>query len=295
MAAGERQPGILEIVGRYASAILFPIIPQTDYSFLKQPGSAAGPYPILGLMAVVCMAVIAAICARRTPASHGNASCLRVKRRALGAACWISLFLLPYIGLFPLGALWAGRFAFFALFGMPVLLLSGAELVSPTVRLVVAAYFLIIVLCGLWGIHNRAKDWLSPSVLWEAEIRREPDHAFAWKNRAVYLQRDGQMDEALAAVTTSTRLWPTFEEAWLARGQIAWAGGRIADADVAFKKAEELLPDNPPLELARAQFAESQGNLDEAERRLRKLLSHDPDSKNTEAAKSFERVLRKKR
>lgn len=292
MAAGERSIGTLESVGRYSAAMLLPFIPQTDYSFLKQPGGSSGSYPYCGMAALLCLGTLMSICARRTRATRANAARLRASRRALGAACWIILFLFPYLGFIPLGALWAGRFAFLAMFGIPILLLSLAGLLPTILRPIVPAYLCIIIVFGIFAIHRRAYDWVSPVALWNAEIRRQPNHAFAWKNHAVYLQRDGKLEEAFASASTATKLWPTFGEGWLAKGQIAWAAGKHSEADSAFNKAERLIPGNSTLELARAQFCESRGNLDQAEQRLHALLTHDPA--NTEARKSLERVLRKK-
>ena len=287
---GERNVGSLEIIGRYAVAFVIPHIPQTDYSFLKQPGSSAGFYPLVGIMTVVGVLSVTAMVLWRTRATRQNAVRLRVRRCMAGALLWIVLFLLPYIGLVPIGALWAGRFFFLPLFGLAMLAESVAPLLPSRRRWVPLAFSAAWIMAGIIGITVQAGDWASPVRLWQSEVRRKPAHAFAWKNLAAHLQAAGDVSGAYAADCRATELWPTFGEAWLARGQIARAQGRPRDAAEAFQRAESLMHDDITVQVEQAKLLASQRRFPDAAERLRRVLKRDPG--NAEATRVLDRVLR---
>jgi Flp pilus assembly protein TadD len=286
---GERAVGIYETIGRYAAAFVLPRPPQTDYSFLKQPGTSAGFYPILGIITIAATVAGIFLPLCRTRASRQNAMQLRCRRTMVAAILWIILFLLPYIGIVPIGALWAGRFAFMSLFGFAMLLASVAALVHSRYCWVPVAVAVALLLAGVSGIAMRAGDWASPLRLWQSEVRREPTHAFAWKNLAAHLQAAGDVGGAYKAVCHATELWPTFGEAWLARGQIARTMNLPEDAEHAFVCAESLMPGDATVQVEQAKLLASRRRFPEAAERLQKVLQRDPA--NAEAARVLDRVL----
>ncbi|MBN1475144.1 hypothetical protein JXA47_00170, partial [Candidatus Sumerlaeota bacterium] len=276
VAEGERSVGTLEILGRHASGLLFPTCPQTDHSFLKQPGSEGGLYPLFGggALALWIAALIWAL--RREHASKSHARGMRGRRRLASALLWMALLSLPSLHLIPIGALWAGRFLFLPLIGFSLAVVALSDLLPRPLRWVPMLWLLALVVAGTVSIRDRAFDWVSPRTLWEAEVARHPEHAFAWKNLAVCLQRDGEVTEALVAGRRATALWPQFGEGWLARGQIARALDLEEEAASALAEAERLLPDDATVQIERAKLEALQGRFEEAEGRLERLLERQP-------------------
>lgn len=284
---GERTISRFEIIGRYAAAILAPTVPQTDYTFLKQPDSSASLYPLAGVATIVGFLAITLWAARRLPASPRNARDLRGRREIAAALIWVAVFLFPYLQLVPI-ATWGARFAFLSLFGAVWCLATFCRLLRRPLSFVPAAYLSVLLLTGIVGVHQRAADWVSPSRLWAAEVERNPNHSFAWKNYATYLQREGKLEAAYSAVRHATTLWPTFGEAWLAQGQIARAVHRDAEAGLAFQRAEQLMPDSGDVQIELALFDASRKRFEVAAVRLRALLRKAPD--NAVAARLLDRV-----
>ncbi|MCX7718600.1 MAG: hypothetical protein N2111_09410 [Candidatus Sumerlaeaceae bacterium] len=296
LAEGERAVGFFETLGRYAMHIVYPVLPQTDYSFFKQPSTRQAAAATAASAAGVATAAVLAGAAgwlmrSRRPAARRDADALRARREAAAALAWIGLFLMPYLNLVPFGALWAGRFAFLPLFGFAWLLQAAGCLVGRGARWVPPVYAAGLVVAGAWLMPVRAADFRDPRTLWEAEVRRQPDHAFAWKNLAAYLQRDGDLRGALDAVTRATTLWPQFGEAWLARGQIHRAAGDDAAAGFCFDRAAALLPpEHADLLIEQALLAATRRDYAGAARRLERVLGLNPA--NNRARDLLDRVRR---
>ncbi|MFH0793600.1 MAG: tetratricopeptide repeat protein, partial [bacterium] len=178
---------------------------------------------------------------------------------------------LPYLGLIPLGAVWSGRFAFLSVFGWVALVLCQgfkADIV----------YLILICVWGAASLPNRAADWKDPIRLWTAEVSRQPDHAFAWKNLGAHLDQKGKTEQALECFRKATEYWPEFAEAWLARGQAASRADHIEEAEDALRRAAEMLKSKQAcVELAKV--LARQKKFEEAEAALRVWLrSHGEDS-----------------
>ncbi|MEI7634126.1 MAG: hypothetical protein WCK47_07575 [bacterium] len=257
-APGERRVGFMEITGRYAAGFLFPAIPQTDYSFLKQAGSRAGAYPWIGALAFcIALALLAALL-WRARANRANARSLRARREAAAALLWMPLFLSPFLQIIPFGALWAGRFAFIPLFGFVWLIfVAGTAAAAPgspasgkdgtpwakartAAAYMPVVYLVLISVFGAAMISMRSRDFVSPLALWESEVRRQPDHGMAWQNLSVYLYRQGRLADAYVASKRSTELLPTIEHHWVTRGQLARDLGLRDDAAQSFARAREI-------------------------------------------------------
>lgn len=266
----ERAVGFQETVGRYAWGLASLQVPQTDYSFLKQPESQAGYFPIFGVVTLTGWGVAMAWCAWPRRVTRANAVSLRRRRQGAAALLWVPLFLGPYLNLIPIGAIWAGRFALLPLAGIAwLLVLSFEETRERIGRDAFRGVLLVLgtlLLVGFGMQHDRAREWISPMALWSAEVERVPAHAFAWKNLAAWQQQAGEPELALESVREATRLWPTFGEAWLARGQIERAAGRSADARASFARARGLSPrvaetwaESARLEAAEGRFGLARG------------------------------------
>jgi tetratricopeptide (TPR) repeat protein len=281
LAPGERAVGPVETLGRYAIHIVFPTLPQTDYSFLKQPAANGRPGAAARVAGGVCVLALAAgalwLTRPRWRATRRNAGALRARRAMAAALAWIILFLAPYLNIVPFGALWGGRFAFLPIVGFAWLLFTAAPLLPVALRQLPLVYAVAILGAGAWQMPGRASDFRDPQTLWEAEVRRRPDHAFAWKNLAAYLQRTGNLTAALEAVTRATNLWPQFGEAWLARGQIHRAAGDDEAAASCFERAAQFLPpDHADLLIEQARLAATHRDFTAAAERLERVLRNNP-------------------
>lgn len=254
---GERIIRPPEILGMYVQATLLPLeAPQTDYSFLKQPGSSAAILPFI-FTALFAIAVVYTLC---RSCRGGLRSRIRA-RRLLAPQLWFILFLAPFLGIAGIGALWAGRFALLPLIALPILL---AELLRfPRWRIPVLVYTSTLLIWGSLLLATRAPHWKGPAELWQAEVRRNPDHAFAWKNLGAEMALRNEHDAALDALSRATELWPTFGEAWLSRGQTEARLGRLAEAEQSYNTARSLL-NTPQLALERARLLARLNRLDEA-------------------------------
>ncbi|MEQ8822265.1 MAG: tetratricopeptide repeat protein [Sumerlaeia bacterium] len=285
---GERSVSFFELAGRYAAGIVFPVsAPQTDYSFLKQPGSEAGLWPFAGVLALIVWAAVAGS-AFRSWAKRGNRAAGLTATGAVGMA----LFLGPYAGVLPMGAIWAGRFVFLSLICFSMVLAGASIWVGDRrFKWSICSYATLLALWGGFLVAARAPDWKGPEELWTAEVQREPNHAFAWKNRAALYQESGDVTLALEAIRRSVELWPSFGEGHLAHGQIARGAGRPAEAEAAFARAAALLPaDFVPLLRERALFLASRGNFEEAQIVLQAWIEVEPESER--AAELLRRVER---
>lgn len=286
----ERSVGMFETLGRHAVGFIVPMIPQTDYSFLKQPGSEVGLFPIIGAAALICFfsALLVLLWPRRVRQTRAHR--VRSMRLVVAGLLWAAIMLVPYANVVPLGALWAGRFLLLPFVGS-AMVIKGIEGLLPG-RWRWAPVVFALVMCHVGGIaiHRRAEDWKTPLALWTAEVERQPDHAFAWKNLAAHLQWSGDDARALDAIRRATTLWPTFGDAWLARGQIARANGQNDEAMHAFIEAERLLPHSAQVQLEIAKLDAAQGRFAEAERRLSALIEANPD--HAEAHAVLEQVRR---
>jgi len=265
---GERSVSVIELTDRYAEALLFlGRAPQSDYSFLKQGSherSFLGAYVLA--MFIILGTIALKLPLKGPPPAKKNLAKWKGWRNALGAAAWMILFLLPYLGMVPLGAVWAGRFAFLSLFGWI------AFWICSTHTYKMEPWYLIIL--SIWGavwLPQRAFEWKDPIQLWSAEVARQPDHAFAWKNLGAHLDQSGRTEEALECFRKATTYWPEFAEAWLARGQAASRLDQIPEAEDALRRAAEMLKSKQAcVELAK--ILARQKKFDEAQAALTVLL-----------------------
>jgi hypothetical protein len=293
----ERRLSSLEILGRALVSFVDLRPPQTDYSFLKQPASSAGPFAVIGLLGLlgIGFALWRFLFSSKREASTdqplpASADSPTRHHRMAAALVWIVVFLLPYLQFFPIGALWAGRFAFLSLFGLGWLI---AELVSglpARPRTLATGGLALILLLGALQLHRRAPDWTDAVTLWSAEIRRQPDHAFAWSNLAVALQHTGDSTAGLSAACQATDLFPTYGESWLTRGRLERALGDHAAGRQSYYRAEELLGDHLDLQMEIARLDASEGEFEIALARL-EAMAH-KGAGNAEYEELIERVRR---
>jgi hypothetical protein len=277
--AGSRAMGALEAVGRYAGLLLGTATPSCDYSFLSQSGVRRGVHPFAGLLAASLAVVVVGLCVRKIPARPGNTHLLRARRAAAAALLWTALFLAPFCELVPLGY-FAGRFAYLPMMGVASLLFVTIAALGPRWRAAAVVLVALALACGGCAIALRARDWESPRLLWQAETAREPAHAIAWKNCAVYLQGEGKLGEAYEAVRRASALWPGPGEIWLAQGQIAAARRDFAAAREALLRAEERLPGDADVQAVLAAVEMESGNRAAASRRVTRVLRGHPGHPN---------------
>jgi hypothetical protein len=293
----ERRLTSLEILGRGLSALLSLQIPQSDYSFLKQPGSSAGPYALIGFVALAG-SVVASWRLLRAPKSDGTTApesgalhdLSFPPHQVAAAIVWIFLFLVPYLQIVPIGALWAGRFGFLSLFGLAWLLAGLISLLPGRPRLLATVGMALVLLVGVAQLHRRAPEWADGITLWTAEVRRQPEHAFAWSNLAVSLQHTGDPTAGLAAARMATELFPTYGESWLTRGRLERAVGEHAAGRQSYYRAEELLGDHLDLQMEIARLDASEGEFEIALARL-EAMAH-KGTGNAEYEELIERVRR---
>jgi hypothetical protein len=278
---GERRLSPLELLGRYFAAFFDPRTPQTDYSFLKQPGSSAGMFPVIGALGLTGVILGSGVLLRwNTPLPHGPVESEESESnrppepvgfpqwRMAVALVWIVLFLIPYLQLVPIGALWAGRFAFLSLIGLAWLIAEIIAMLHGSKRAAAIAILFGVLLIGAAQINRRAPDWSDAVGLWSSEVRRRPDHAFAWSNLGVTLQYDNDPTAALEAARHATELFPTYGESWLTRGRMERAVGDHVAGRKSYYRAEELLGDHLDLQLEIARLDAAEGYFDVALARL---------------------------
>jgi hypothetical protein len=271
---GERRLSMLELLGRYFAALFDPRTPQTDYSFLKQPGTSAGVFPVIGAVGLLGIVPGSLLLLRRGElASRAQASTAEDEMtprewRMVAAMLWIVLFLALYLQIVPIGALWAGRFCFLSLIGFGWLIAEIIGLLHGRSRTVAMALFGTVLLIGFVQINRRAPDWSDAVDLWSSEVRRRPLHAFAWSNLGVTLQYDNDPTAALEAARHATELFPTYGESWLTRGRMERAVGDHVAGRKSYYRAEELLGDHLDLQLEIARLDAAEGYFDVALARL---------------------------
>jgi tetratricopeptide (TPR) repeat protein len=73
-------------------------------------------------------------------------------------------------------------------------------------------------------------------------LRRNPNIAGAWHNRALALEELGRSEEALESLEQATRIDPALGPAWQTKGVILARAGRIEEAIDPFRRAAELMP-----------------------------------------------------
>ena len=77
-------------------------------------------------------------------------------------------------------------------------------------------------------------------LAYDEAIRRDPEYARAWNNKAAALAALGRYDEAIRAYDEALRLDPGSVKVWYNRASALEALGRAEEAEVAYARAREL-------------------------------------------------------
>jgi 4-amino-4-deoxy-L-arabinose transferase-like glycosyltransferase len=163
---------------------------------------------------------------------------------------------------------------------VPFLLVFAAEggrwLVAsagPSTRLAAGA-----TIVALFGLANVGQGPMP--------TRMNPDAEFGL---AVWLEREGRRDDAIALYRVVARDNPTYWDAWNRLGQVLEAAGRHQEAVEAFRAAQAIVPEHLDTLLLLANVWTSEGRLDPAIDYYRRALVLDPGS--LAARSGLERAL----
>ncbi len=241
MGAIEHGATALALLARYAAQALAPQWPAVEYRFLANEFPPTVAWWSAGLAMVIITAALTVALWRR---GH---------RRAVVAAVWAGLALLPVLHLVPMGSVYASRHLWPALFPLAW---AGAWAVSrissgwPHLRVaiwsVVGVWFAAQTIIAFFHVGEH-RDGVT---LWRAAAARHPESATAHQNLAMHLLSEASeredpsvlRGEALAHVNMALTLDPGFANGWATLGRLELDERNFDDAEEALRRALDFNP-----------------------------------------------------
>ncbi|OPZ23029.1 MAG: hypothetical protein BWZ10_00070 [candidate division BRC1 bacterium ADurb.BinA364] len=232
------------LLGRYIALAAAPIRLNVDYSWMENAGwgSWSDPMAWLGLAAGAALAL---------------GGLWAWKRGRIAVLALIAQSILPlglFLGIRPIGAIFAERFAYHALAGQAALLAWIAAKATERrpqrqearqpwrgARFGAAAALTAYALALGAVAWARAGDFRSGLALWQAAWASEPRNYMAPANIAYYRMTLGRFAEARQAAEASLDLRPGFADALMTLGELDIIAGHPSDALQRF----EPLADHP--------------------------------------------------
>jgi len=243
----------VEVLGRYAFLLFYPVHLSADYSYNQIPvvASPADPGFVAGCVAIASAGAIAFLCRKRLP----------------GVTLGILLFAIAIVPVsnipFPVGEIMAERFLYLP--GAGFCLACGAAiawiLATLGVRRAVAGAATAAAIPGLLlaaRTWERVGDWKDPLSFCEATQRASPGSAKVQGNCALVYQSLGRLDEAEASYLRALRIDPDDAGAHFGLGTLYEGRGRLPEAVSEYEISARLQPDDPMTlnNLGRALLAE---------------------------------------
>lgn len=278
MREGERYPGVLETLGRYAWGVLSLQVSGYDNCHLKAPGSSAGAFPLAGGLVLAGLLAWLVRLLKPVRATRTSARRLRANRLAAAGTLWAGCFIAIYLHVIPIGAVWQGRFAFLSMMGLVMAACAAGSNMPREASSWLAWGLLAAGVLGGFKSHRRAADFKSPLDLWRAEAAMLPRSAYAKRCLALELNRAGKPLEALQPAREATEGRPWDGDAWRTLALVETALGLRADAVASFERAIPITPYLPAVHLKTAEHLIALGRFDEAERHLDQVANKSPEN-----------------
>jgi tetratricopeptide (TPR) repeat protein len=181
---------------------------------------------------------------------------------------WFVGTLLPVSGVVPIGYhARADRYMYIPLIGIfAALAWGGAELArrGPRARRAVGA--LACALLAFWGARTVAQVavWRDTRTLFEHALALDPDNYVARTEVAILLERDGELDAALAEYRRALADQPSYARARANLGHALLSSDQPAEALAELEAARRLAPNMPEIYFQTALSLEALGRTREA-------------------------------
>jgi protein O-mannosyl-transferase len=223
----------------------------------------------IGLFSLACYSVVLA-------AVIGAAVLFRGKSEITFAACWFFLFLLPVVGIVPLGtALMADRYAYFSLMGFCLAL---AYVVCLGNRQVVAAATVILCL-GYASIDVRRNAiWKNMPALYRQMTIDAPERSIGFTNLGMYYYENGDLAEAERYLEQScAKKGIVIRDAYQYLSAVYWEENKFDKALSVLNKLMALEPGNPQPYIMASRIYESMGDKEMARKYYGKVTAMFPN------------------
>jgi tetratricopeptide (TPR) repeat protein len=218
---------IPKIVVSYLKNMCFPVNLKVIYDVSPDvSASSFALYSVL-LMVVICCAVA-----------------FRKKREIAVSACWFFLFLLPVIGIVPLGtALMADRYAYFSLMGFSLSLSLVISRVNKRAAVIGTA-----VLCVCYAAIDVQRNaiWKNMPSLYTQMTIDAPERSIGFTNLGMYYYENGDLAKAEKFLEEScSKKGIVIRDAYQYLSAVYWEGNKFDKALSVLDKLMTLEPGNP--------------------------------------------------
>lgn len=254
----------MKILGRYAALLLWPFHPSPDYSF--------GAFPLVQRLSDPTWMLGAAL----VPASGALAWALRRRPATLfGAALFVVTFALTSNVFFPIGTIMGERLLYLPSAGFCLVAadlggeaLARARRASSRSR----AWAAGCAVAGLWLAAILAQTirytpvWRDNATLFEYMARAVPGSARARLTYGNQLLNDGRVEEAIAELEESVRIFGRLPASRIRLGTAYLRAGRFAKAKEMLEAALAQDPYDPQGVMNLARVYAMEGRRDDAEK-----------------------------
>jgi tetratricopeptide (TPR) repeat protein len=138
-----------------------------------------------------------------------------------------------------------------------------------------AAAVVAVVIALSVRTEARIRDYRSERILWEGVLERFPDHPEAHNDLAIFLQREGRLDEAIAHYREAIRLKPHLTKAHFNLAGAFLLQGDRDGAIAQYRRVLELDPEAPEAHHALGELLQERGEVTEAIAHYRRALALD--------------------
>ena len=250
------------------------MVPQLVVSYLKNmffPFDLKVIYDVQPRMDVPSIALYSLLLAALLAAAF----VFRKKAEVAGAACWFFLFLLPVIGIFPLGsALMADRYAYFSLMGFSLAL---AFLLCKLDRRVIAA-LMVVLSIGFATIDiQRTAIWNNLLSLYLQMTKDAPERSIGFTNVGMYYYERGELATAEKYLEEScTKRGIVIRDAPQYLSAAYWEEGKFDKALAVLNRMIATEPENPQPYIMASKIYQSKGDLANAKTYHDKVVAKFP-------------------
>lgn len=228
----ERLYTLPKILLTYIGAALFPIVLKSEYHFVVH--SARDVYVWAGIPALLLIFILIN-------------RFLRPRRHALFFTCWFFIGLVPYSNIIiPLHATLMEHWGYFSFMGLSVLASMAVfrinEIAGRRYKSILIVFVALLGLFYVFRTIERNKEWKNPFILYQNDVRREPDSFLLHCNLGVEYFRRGMMEEARNEFIASNNSAPGigYDVAYNNLGVICARKGNIPEAIRCYKTSIAL-------------------------------------------------------
>jgi tetratricopeptide (TPR) repeat protein len=200
---------------------------------------------------------------------------LRKKNEIVFAACWFFLFLLPVIGILPLGsALMADRYAYFSLMGFSLALAYGVCRANKQVAIIGTG--LLCVGFAVIDIQRNA-HWKNMPSLYSQMTKDAPGKSIGFTNLGMYYYENGDLPNAEKYLELScSKKGIVIRDAYQYLSAVYWENNKPEKALSVLEKLMSLEPGNPQSYIMASRIYESMGDTANARRYYAQVTSMFP-------------------